>query len=421
MVPNELDVNDQACEDSRATEPVSSTIAASERPTVFVSGALANKPFNGGNAWSRLSWALGFQRLGFEVCFVEQIDSQHCVDATGAVTSFDHSINLAYFQSTLEQFDLGRRCSLICDQGRQVHGLRLEALRQKAKQAILLFNFSGHLAQPELIGNIGCKVYFDDDPGFTQFWHADGNPGTRLAGHDFYFTIGANIGKPDCPIPTGGISWHHTRPPVVLEHWPARTPGRFDRFTTIASWRGAYGPVQHKGTTYGLKVHEFRKFIELPQRNGARFEIALQIDPADQKDREALLQYGWHLVDPKSNCGSTESFRTYIENSGAEFSAAQGLYVQTNSGWFSDRTVRYLAAGRPALVQDTGINNHLPVGEGLVTFLTLHEAVAGAESIERDYQRHCRAARRIAEDYFDSDKVVRELIDTVGLHLPRDP
>ena len=385
---------------------------------VVLSGALANKPLNGGNAWSRLSWALGFKRLGFAVCFVEQIDSRNCVDANGAVTSFKGSINCTYFQNTLERFGLEQSCSLICDQGKEVYGLPLDTLQQKAKQASLLFNFSGHLTQPELLGSFQCKAYFDDDPGFTQFWHAENNPGSRLAGHDFYFTIGANIGKPNCPIPTNGIDWRYTRPPVVLEHWPTCPRPVLDRFTTVASWRGAYGPVQHNGATYGLKVHEFRKFIELPQRNAANFEIALQINPTDQKDRDALLANRWCLVDPKTSCGSVESFRAYISNSGAEFSAAQGVYVQTNSGWFSDRTVHYLAAGRPALVQDTGTKSHYPVGEGLLTFRTLDEAVAGTESIERDYHRHCRAARRIAEDYFDSDKVIGQFLDSIGTDVP---
>src|SRR5262249_44858849 len=156
----------------------------------------------------------------------------------------------------------------------------------------------------------------------------------------------------------------------------------------VASWRGAYGPVQHNGKTYGLKVHEFRKFLDLPRRNGAKFEIALQIDPADKRDIDALVTTGWFLVDPKKMCGTPDAFRDYVASSGAEFSAAQSIYVDTHSGWFSDRTVRYLASGRPALVQDTGFSLHFPVGKGLLAFRNLEEAVAGAEAIERDYEQH---------------------------------
>src|SRR5262249_28760948 len=181
------------------------------------------------------------------------------------------------------------------------------------------------------------------------FWHAAGSIGPRLAGHDFYYTIGANIGSADCAVPTNGLSWRSTRPPVVLEHWPVHSDRSFDRFTTVASWRGTYGPVQNTGKTYGLKVHEFRKFLDLARRNGAKFEIALQIDPADKRDIDALVTTGWFLVDPKKMCGTPDAFRDYVASSGAEFSAAQSIYVDTHSGWFSDRTVRYLASGRPAL------------------------------------------------------------------------
>jgi hypothetical protein len=385
---------------------------------VIISGAFANKLFNGGNAWTRLSWALGFQRLGFDICFVEQIDSRNCVSADGAVTAFENSVNLAYFKTSMEQFGLSQHCSLICDQGQKVYGLPLEELQKKAQQACFIFNISGHLVQAELMSSAGCKIYFDDDPGFTQFWEAAGNRGARLAGHDFYFTIGANIGARDCSIPTNGIPWRHTRPPVVLDNWSVQPPRSCDRFTTVASWRGAYGPIRHNGNTYGLKVHEFRKFIEMPRRNGAKFEVALQIDPADKQDLNALLSHGWQIVNPKDTCGSPDGFRSYVATSSAEFSAAQGMYVETNSGWFSDRTVRYLASGRPALVQDTGFSRHCPVGEGLLAFRTLEEAVEGAERIERDYERHCRAARQIAEDYFDSDNVIRQMAKEIGLKLP---
>jgi hypothetical protein len=386
---------------------------------ILLSGAFANKPFNGGNAWTRMSWVSGFQRVGFDVLFVEQIDSRNCVDANGAVTAFENSVNLAYFKTGMEQFGLSQHCSLICDQGQKVYGLPLEELQKKAKQASFIFNLSGHLVQAELMNSAGCKIYFDDDPGFTQFWDAAGNSGARLAGHDFYFTLGANIGAPDCSIPTNGTHWRHTRPPVVLDDWPVRPHRVCNRFTTVASWRGAYGPIQHNGHTFGLKVHEFRKFIEVPRRNRAKFEIALQINPADKKDLDALIACGWCLVDPKATCGSPDAFRNYVETSSAEFSAAQGVYVDTNSGWFSDRTVRYLASGRPALVQDTGFSRHYPVGEGLLAFRTLEEAVEGAARIERDYQRHCRAARKIAEEYFDSDNVIRQLAKEIGLKLPQ--
>jgi hypothetical protein len=196
---------------------------------------------------------------------------------------------------------------------------------------------------------------------------------------------------------------------VVLDDWPVANVG-FSGFTTVASWRGAYGRVEHQGTTYGLKAHEFRKLVELPEQVELPFEIALDISDADAGDRQLLQRHGWRLVDPRAAAGTPESFRDYVRGSGAEFSVAQGIYVETCSGWFSDRTTRYLAAGRPALIQDTGFTRTIPAGEGLVPFSTLPQAVAGAKRIAADYAVHCAAARSVAEELFDSDRVLADLL-----------
>jgi hypothetical protein len=164
-----------------------------------------------------------------------------------------------------------------------------------------------------------------------------------------------------------------------------------------------------------LKVHEFRKFIELPERTAAEFEVALDIHPADGRDLDALRGHGWRVVDPRCLVPDPQSFDDYISGSDAEWSAAQGVYVATNSGWFSDRTVRYLAAGKPTLVQDTGFTRTLPVGDGLIAFRTLEEAVRGVDAIQRDPHHHRRAARALAEEYFDSNLVVGRLLDDAGV------
>jgi hypothetical protein len=201
---------------------------------------------------------------------------------------------------------------------------------------------------------------------------------------------------------------------VLLEDWPFVDPhAGFNRFTTIASWRGSFGQVEAGGRRFGLKVHEFRKVIDLPRLAGLDFEIALDIHPADVRDRDSLLAHGWQLVDPKAASGDPFDFRRYVQQSGAEFSVAQGIYVETNSGWFSDRTVRYLASGKPALVQDTGFSRHLPVGRGLMTFRTPQEAADGARHIAREYEAHAEAARAIATDFFKSDIVLGKVLDDV--------
>jgi hypothetical protein len=214
-----------------------------------------------------------------------------------------------------------------------------------------------------------------------------------------------------CSIPTNGIQWRKTRQPVVLGDWPVTAASDPFRFTTIASWRGSFGAVEHNGNKYGLKVHEFRKFVELPSRLDHIFEIALDIHAGDKRDLDLLHGQGWHTVKPRAVAADPHSFRKYVQDSGAEFSVAQGIYVETNSGWFSDRTVRYLASGKPVLVQNTGFGENLPIGNGLVGFRTMDEAIAGAESITADYARHSQAARHIAECYFNSDEVLGKLLD----------
>jgi hypothetical protein len=380
--------------------------------TVVVGGALANKLLNGGEAWVRLSWILGLRRLGLDVWFVEQIDAGTCVDASGEQASFADCENRRYFETVVREFGLEDRATLVYEGGRATSGVSLEVLADVASEAELLINISGHLRLPRLTRRLRRKAYVDLDPGFTQFWHADGT--APISPHDAYFTVGENIGRPGCDIPTGGLDWRPVAPPVVLEEWPVAADGGLDRFTTVGAWRGPFGVVERDGRTYGLKVHEFRKVIELPRAAALPFEIALDIHPADHRDREALEENGWRLVDPRTAVPGPLAFRAYVQGSGAEFSVAQGIYVGTSSGWFSDRSVRYLASGRPALLQDTGFSGNYRVGEGLVAYRDLDGAVAGARRIAADYEAHREAARALAEERFDSDKVLARFLEQAG-------
>lgn len=383
--------------------------------TVLVSGPIANKHRNGGATWTRLSWLLAFRQLGFHVYFIEHIRRSNCVDADGASAPFEESANLAYFWRVVDQFGLTGSAALIYEGGEAVAGMTWSEVVDLAESADLLVNISGHLDLEALLARVRRKVYVDLDPGYTQFWHAAGLAGARLAEHDFYFTVGENIGKPSCAIPTSGIDWRPVRQPVVLEQWPVSRLGSPDHFTTVASWRGPYGPIQQGDIRFGPKAHEFRKFVDLPQRAPGTFEILLEIHPADDHDLRSLRCHGWQIVDPKSVVPDPFAFRQYVQSSGAEFSVAQGMYIQTQSGWFSDRSVRYLASGKPTLVQDTGFSQNLPTGEGLLTFCTQDEAVARVKEVLSDYERHCRAARDLACGYFAPEKALGGLLEVIGL------
>jgi hypothetical protein len=339
---------------------------------VAVAGALASKTRSGGEAWVRLSYALGFRRLGCDVYLVEEArDAPR--DALDYAASVAERFGLDYVSA-----DVAEPCDL-------------------------LVNISGNVRSRTVRRRFRRTAFVDIDPGFTQFWHD--RQIEQIPHHDVYFTIAENIGGSDCPIPTCGLEWRTTRPPVVLDEWPVAL-GAFDRFTTVATWRAPFGPIE----PYGLKHHQWRSFLHLPTETNLTFEAALAIDPADAADRNALEAQSWHIVDPAVTA-DPEGFRDYVQGSGAEFSVAQGIYVETGSGWFSDRTVRYLASGKPALVQDTGFTRTLPAGEGLVAFTTVEEAAAGARAIVDDYERHAFAARVIAEEYFDSDAVLAAMLE----------
>jgi hypothetical protein len=387
-------------------------------PLVVVAGALANKPFNGGEAWVRMSWLRGLSRLGCRVAFLEEIAASVCVDACGDAVSPALSVNRRWFDEVMEGFELADTSALYCA-GTSISGMTREEIDEVLREADLLINISGNLATPELRDLCRRRVYLDIDPGFTQLWEAAGVDG-GLANHDAHLTVGANIGTDACSLPTNGIDWQHVRPPVVLADWP-RTPPPNDsrgtdvRFTTVGSWRGPFGPVEWEGRPLGSKVHEFRRFVSLPAHIVRPFEAALAIHPDETSDLELLARHRWSLVDPALVAGTPWEFRKFVRGSSAEFSVAQEMYVATSSGWFSDRSTRYLATGRPVLVQDTGFSRTLPTGKGVVAFTTLAEAVAGAESILGDFGSHAAAARQLAEEYFDSDRVLTEVLERWGL------
>lgn len=385
--------------------------------TAIVGGALANKPRNGGEAWVRLSWALGLRRLGFDVWFAEQIESGVCVDEAGAPAPFADSVNRSHFEAVTRDFGLEGRAALFCDGGREAAGVGMTEIRAAAAGADLLVNISGHLSAAEIVGGPRTSVYVDLDPGFTQAWHADPEVPFRLAAHDRYVTVGLNVGGAGCPIPTCGLEWIPTLPPVLLDEWePRPLPPGPPRFTTVATWRSPSGSLRIGGRDLTLKHHQFRRLVELPERvPAASFEIALDIHPGDVADREALEGHGWSLIDPRRAVATPQAFRDYVRASAAEFSVAQGVYAETASGWFSDRSAAYLAAGRPALIQDSGLGEEIAGGAGLLTFSDLDQATAGAERILADPEAASAAARRLARQRLDSDLVLGRVLATIGM------
>jgi hypothetical protein len=356
--------------------------------TIAVAGALAAKPGNGGEAWVRLSYLLGLRQLGFDVAFVEQFDR---LDSAG----------VDWFRSVLQRFSV--RGSLVDAEGNLLAG---EPLRETDA----LLNVSGNLRLPRLLALSRRRAYIDLDPCFTQVWHAAG--AVSVGDHHVHFTVGENIGTRGCDVPTNGIRWQPTRPPVVLDEWPAAVAPSFDRFTTVSTWRPGHGGVALGSRTLGLRVHSFRRLLDLPRAAELPFEAALSIDRAEEADIGRLQAGGWRLVSPRRVASTPQRFRSYVQGSGAEFSVAQEAYAESGCGWLSDRTARYLASGRPALVEDTG-QRSVPTGRGLLVFRTAAQARRQAQALVRDYDEHCAAARELASEHFDARIVLRRLLEDV--------
>jgi hypothetical protein len=360
--------------------------------TAVLACALTAKSRFGGSLWVRWSWAEALQRLGFDVLILDELGPG------GDTAAFDETVAR-----------LGVPGALLSGTG--IHGLDEAELHDRLDDAALLVNLGGHLRRTDLLRRPRTKVFVDLDPGYTQIWHANGQD-VGLKGHDHYFTIGTNIGTPSCPIPTGGLRWHGVRQPVVLDRWPVRSGG-FNGFSTVASWRGAFGTVTWNGRTYGPKAHQFRRFVDLPRTTALPFTVVLDIHAEDEPDRTQLTRFGWS-VQNRDSVARPDDFAEFVSGSGAEFSPAQDVYVSTRSGWFSDRTVRYLASGRPAVVQDTGCLS-VPTGSGLLTFRTADDAARAAGAIVADYDAHREAARELAEQYFAHERALAPLLDVTGV------
>jgi hypothetical protein len=364
--------------------------------------------------WVFLQYLLGFRRLGYKVLYIDALESASSIDERGRPCSIDESWNVRYLAAVMNDFGLEHDWALVCNGGAKTVGLSRRQVLDRVKSAACLINVMGFLRDEEILACAHRLVFLDIDPGFGQMWRELGLADI-FNGHQRYLTVGVNVGGRNSLVPRCGIDWITTPPPVVLDRWPMKPPCRGAPVTSVCTWRGVFGPVDYHGRTYGLRVHEFRKFMELPRVTGGRFQLAVDIDPKDARDLADLRGNGWELVDPLDVVSTPQAYQRYIQDSFAEFGVAKQMYVETRGGWISDRTVCYLASGRPALVQETGLCDVMPRRDGLVPFDTFEECVEGYRRICLDYERQCHAARAVAEDLFDSDVVLSRLLKLVGV------
>ena len=361
---------------------------------MIVSGPIAGHPQQGGLAWIALQYVLGFRRLGYEVYLVEPVDQ-----LTPRVAG--------YFGEVTAAFGLEDRASLVVRGSRETAGVAYDEL---PREADALLNFGGMLRDEELTGRAAARIYLDLDPAFTQLWQDIEGIDMRLDGHTHFVTVGLGLGSAECAVFTSGQEWLTMLPPVVLEEWPVANGIAYEALTTVANWRG-YGSIEHEGVLYGQKAHSLRGLIQLPSLTEERLALALAIHPDEKRDLEALAANGWELLDPLEVAGTPADYRDFVQGSKGELAIAKSGYVESGCGWFSDRSACYLASGRPVIAQETGFSSYLPTGEGLLAFETVEAAVEAIEEVRGDYERHRRAARGLAEDLFDSDKVLSRLLE----------
>jgi hypothetical protein len=380
---------------------------------IIVGGILFWYPM-AGVTYQFLHYMVGLRLLGYDPYYVED-SARWIYDPDINDLSPDASGNIAAVLPALEAHGFGDRWGFRgAYPGGRCYGMTEQQITELYREAEALLNVTGaqeirdeHLA-------IKRRIYVETDPVASQVRvaHRDAEMIAMLQAHDVHFSFGENLGAGDCKVPVERFQWLHTRQPVVLELWENRHPPGA-AYNTIGSWHTDGKDITFGGETYyWSKDREFLKLLDLPRRTSAKFELATHVDD----ETKALLQRnGWLQVDANKVSRDLESYRLYIQNSRGEFTVAKDQNIRLRSGWFSDRSACYLAAGRPVINQETGFSRVLPTGKGLFAFEDAEGVLAAIGAIESDYEAHARAAREIAAEYFAAHKVLGSLMERAGL------
>jgi hypothetical protein len=374
---------------------------------ILISGTIAGAPYQGGPTWAVLQYFLGFRQLGHEVYFLESIPLND-----RSSLSLDDSCNALYFSKIVSDYDMSGSAALLDLATRQAVGMSYSKSLEIASGCDVLVNIAGTLPV-EIVEKIPLRVYLDLDPLFTQLWSEAQGLDMKFEGHNRFLTVGLNVGLGSCSVPTCGLDWKPTLQPVVLATCERASAHLLDAYTTVANWR-SYGSIQLGEVLFGQKVHSWRSLISIPRLTRQRLLVALSIHSDELRDRELLRSNGWQLVDPNDVTKTPEAYRDFIRQSKGELSIAKSGYVISRCGWFSERSALYLAYGRPVIAQSTEFERHLPTGLGLMSFTDTESAVWSLEAVERDYPEHSTEARKLAEEFFDSNRVLESLLRKVG-------
>ncbi len=394
--------------------------AGAQRLRIVVGGYLGLLPA-GGVTWDYIQYPLGFHELGHDVYYLEDTCLWPIYQSGG---SGDCSGNVKHLAAVMQAFGLGERWAYRDVVSDQWFGMDAARVRAICESADVFINVSCSQFLRDEYRAIPTRVLIDSDPMFTQIQCQTGDgftPGSRglrdlVMAHTHHFTFGENIAAPDCLVPDCGVTWRPTRQPVCLSHWPVTPPPtRPDAmFTTLMNW-SAGKQLEYDGRQWGQKDREFRKVMDLPQRaSGVPLAVAVGQTAGEPFPAAQASAAGWHVLDPQQCAGDWQAYRSFIEQSLGEFSIAKHTYVAARTGWFSCRTACYLAAGRPAVVQDTGWTRTIAHGRGLLAFDDIDSAAEALRNVMTDINGHAAAARKVAEECFDARRVLAAMIEQLG-------
>ncbi len=386
------------------------------RGTIVVWGLMAAFPFPG-MTWHRMQYLAGIRRLGFDVWYVE--DSDRPILAPGTFEQVeDFTSNIEYLNRYMTAIGLEDRWIFRPpgDLTRCYGGRDIQGLWRLYEEAEAVINHSGAQELRARHRVIKKLVYLETDPSAFQVAIAKGEEiATRFAAlHHHHLTFGENLGQPDCLVPIEKFNWLPTRPAVCVDWWEtARKPLPDAALTTVGTFRNRGNNTTWQGQRWLWSKHaEFLKFIDVARDTRLPLEVA--IGEISDRMLARFAKSGWRTR-PAMGLESPEAYRDYIWDSLGEFTVAKGQYVAPKTGWFSDRSATFLAAGRPVITQETGFSKFIPSGEGLFGFSTRDQALAAIDAVATDYDRHSKAAHEIAQEYFAAEKVIRRAFESIGL------
>lgn len=368
-----------------------------------------------GIVWQAAHYLVGLTRLGYEVFYIEDSGAPPYDPRIRSVVE-DCTYGVETIRRMMKRFDLGDRWAYWNPAHDTCYGMSRQRLLDLYREADGLVNLCGTTRIREEHLHCPVRIYLETDPVFEQIKLAQGDERTRefLDAHTHHFTYGENLGNPDSPIPLEHYDWKTTRPPVVLELWGPRPGSGAERFSTVGTWQNVGKDITFRGERYFWSKHvNFTPFLDIPRLTSQRFELAMEVQ--EPEIRTLLEEKGWFLTDPLPKSCDADVYQDYIYQCRGEFSVAKDLVVRTQSGWFSDRSVCYLAAAKPVIVQETGFSKRIPSGRGLFGFTTIEDLLLAIEQVSADYPGHCQAAWEVAAESFDAAKVLGKMVREAGL------